>query len=422
LDNERIHAKYLIETPHSLEHAATVLAGEQSSGTFVSVPGETVELKERFGARVESVEQLDSVSSASLPGSKAPKPAGGQMQYRRGLVSISFPLLNFGPSLPALMSTVAGNLYELQELSGVRLVDLALPQAFAKQYPGPGFGIEGTRRLAQVEGRPLIGTIIKPSVGLSIEQLRPLVRDLANAGLDFIKDDELNADPPYAPLELRVPAVMDEINRIADKSGKKAMYAFNITGDMEDVLRGHELVRRHGGTCVMVNVNCVGLAAVVHLRRHCELPIHGHRAYFGAMARAPMLGIGFTAFQKIWRLAGVDHLHVGGFNSKFYEDNDEVAQSIRDCLTPMFGGYRVMPAISSAQWAGSAPVIYSATGAIDVIHLAGGGIIAHPGGTAAGVRSMQQGWEAAMSGTPIDDYARSRPELAAAIQKFGKRN
>ncbi len=422
MDNERIHAKYLIETPHSLDHAATVLAGEQSSGTFVSVPGETVELKERFGARVESIEPLDTVSSASLPGSKAPKSAGGQTQYRRGLASISFPLRNFGPSLPALMSTVAGNLYELQELSGVRLVDLALPQAFADRYPGPGFGIEGTRRLAQVEGRPLIGTIIKPSVGLSIEQLRPLVRDLAQAGLDFIKDDELNADPPYAPLEKRVPAVMDEINRIADKSGKKAMYAFNITGDLDDMLRAHDLVRRHGGTCVMVNVNCVGLAAVVHLRWHCELPIHGHRAYFGAMARAPLLGIGFTAFQKIWRLAGVDHLHVGGFNSKFYENNDEVAQSIRDCLAPMFGGYRVMPAISSAQWAGSAPLIYSATSAIDVIHLAGGGIIAHPGGTAAGVRSMQQGWEAAMSGTPLDEYARSRPELAAAIQKFGKRS
>jgi len=422
LDNERILAKYLIETPHSLEHAATVLAGEQSSGTFVSVPGETVELKQRFGARVESIEPLDTVSSASLPGSKPPKSAGGQTQYRRGLASISFPLRNFGPSLPALLSTVAGNLYELQELSGVRLVDLVLPQAFADRYPGPAYGIEGTRRLAQVEGRPLIGTIIKPSVGLSIDQLRPLVRDLAQAGLDFIKDDELNADPPYAPLAQRVAAVMDEIDRVSDKTGKKAMYAFNVTGDVDDMLRGHDLVRRHGGTCVMVNVNCVGLAAVAHLRRHCELPIHGHRAYFGAMARAPLLGIGFTAFQKIWRLAGVDHLHVGGFDSKFYEDNDEVAQSIRDCLTPMFGGYRVMPAISSAQWAGSAPVIYAATGAIDVIHLAGGGIIAHPGGAEAGVRSMQQGWEAAMSATPIDEYARSRPELAAAIQKFGKRN
>lgn len=422
MNGERIRAQYLIETPHSLEHAASVIAGEQSSGTFVSVPGETLELKERFGARVESIEPIETVSAASLPGSKAPKSADGQTQYHRGVASIAFPLDNFGPSLPALMSTVAGNLYELQELSGVRLVDLELPQAFAERYPGPGFGIDGTRRLARVEGRALIGTIIKPSIGLSIEQLRPLVRDLAEAGLDFIKDDELNANPPYASLAARVPAVMDEINRIADESGKKTMYAFNITGDIDDMLRGHDLVREHGGTCVMVNVNCVGLAAVAHLRRHCELPIHGHRAYFGAMARAPLLGIGFTAFQKIWRLAGVDHLHVAGFNSKFYETNDEVAQSIRDCLTPMFGDYRVMPALSSAQWAGSAPDTYSTTGATDVIHLAGGGIIAHPGGTAAGVRSMQQGWEAAMSGTPLDEYARSRPELAAAIEKFGKRS
>ena len=98
---------------------------------------------------------------------------------------------------------------------------------------------------------------------------------------------------------------------------------------------------------------------------------------------------------------------------------DEVAQSIRDCLTPMFGDYRVMPAISSAQWAGSAVPIHAATKTIDVLHLAGGGIIAHPGGTAAGVLSMQQGWEAALAGVPLDDYARTRPELRAAIDKFG---
>ncbi len=422
MSEDRVLVTYLIETPHPLEHAAAVIAGEQSSGTFVSVPGETQELKERFGARVESVELIDTVDSPSLPGSKAPKAQRGQQpEYRRGLASISFPLHNFGPSLPALLSTVAGNLYELQELSGVRLLDLELPQAFAERYPGPGFGIEGTRKLAQVVDRPLIGTIVKPSIGLSAEQLRPLVRDLAAAGLDFIKDDELNADPPYAPLAERVPAVMAEIERVADRTGKKTMYAFNITGDIDDLLRGYDLVRRSGGTCVMVNINCVGLAAVAHLRRHCELPIHGHRANFGAMARAPMLGIGFTAYQKVCRLAGVDHLHVGGFNSKFYESNAEVAQSIRDCLSPMFGGYRVMPAISSAQWAGSAVDIYAATKTMDVIHLAGGGIIAHPGGTAAGVRSMQQGWEAAIAGTPLAQYAQTRPELRSAIEKFGTR-
>jgi 3-oxoisoapionate-4-phosphate transcarboxylase/hydrolase len=422
MNQDRVLATYLIETPHSLEHAAAVMAGEQSSGTFVSVPGETNELKERFGATVLRIEPLDTVPAPSLPGSKAPRSETGRSEYRRGRVVISFPLHNFGPSLPSLLATVAGNLYELQELSGIRLVDLELPDAFAERYPGPGFGIDGTRRLAQVQGRPLIGTIVKPSIGLSKEPLCKLVRDLASAGLDFIKDDELQADPPYLPLAERIVAVMDEIQRVADATGKKAMYAFNITGDVDHMLRAHDLVKKHGGTCVMININSVGFAALAHVRRHSELPIHGHRANFGAMARHPQLGIGFTAYQKVCRLAGVDHLHVGGFNSKFYETNEEVGRSISDCLTPLFGNYRVMPAISSAQWAGSALPIYAATKTIDVVHLAGGGIIAHPGGTAAGVLSMQQGWEAALAGITLESYARNHPELRAAIEKFGGRS
>jgi ribulose-bisphosphate carboxylase large chain len=422
MSQERVVATYLVETPHPLEHAAAVIAGEQSSGTFVSVPGETHELKERFGAQVLRIKPLESSHAPSLPGSKAPRTQSGRIEYRRAEIAISFPLHNFGPSLPTLLATVAGNLYELQELSGVRLLDLELPRAFAERYPGPGFGIEGTRKLAQVAGRPLIGTIIKPSIGLLIEQLRALVRELALAGLDFIKDDELHADPPYAPLAERVPAVMSEIQRVADQTGKQAMYAFNISGDIEHMLRGHDLVKQHGGTCVMVSINNVGFAALSYLRRRCELPIHGHRNSFGAMARHPLLGIGFTAYQKLCRLAGVDHLHVGGFNSKFYESNEEVGRSIVDCLTPMFGDDRVMPVISSAQWAGSALDIYAATKTIDVLHLAGGGIIAHPGGTAAGVRSMQQGWEAALAGVALNEYAATRLELRAAIDKFGKRS
>jgi ribulose-bisphosphate carboxylase large chain len=422
MTQDRVLATYLIETPHSLEHAAAVIAGEQSSGTFVSVPGETHELKARFGAQVERIKPLESVGSPSLPGSKAPRSEGGRIEYRRGEIAISFPLHNFGPSLPNLLATVAGNLYELQELSGVRLLDLDLPQAFAERYPGPGFGIDGTRELAQVYGRPLIGTIVKPSIGLSTQELGKLVRGLALAGLDFIKDDELHADPPYAPLAERVPAVMSEIQRVTDQTGKKAMYAFNISGDIEQMLRGHDLVKKHGGTCVMVSVNNVGFAALAYLRQRCELPIHGHRNNFGAMARHPLLGIGYTAYQKLCRVAGVDHLHVGGFNSKFYESNEEVAQSIVDCLTPLFGDYRVMPAISSAQWAGSAVDIHTATKTIDVIHLAGGGILAHPGGIAAGVRSMQQGWEAALAGVPLLEYAATRAELRGAIEKFGKRS
>lgn len=418
---DKVQATYLIETPHSLEHAAMVIAGEQSSGTFVSVPGETDELKERFGAQVLQIKPLGSVRAPSLPGWKPPRPAGAESEFRRGEIVVSFPLHNFGTSLPNLLATVAGNLYELQELSGIRLIDLELPPAFAERYPGPGFGVDGTRKLVQIYERPLIGTIVKPSIGLSTSDLRSVVRDLAIAGLDFIKDDELHADPPYAPLAERVPAVMAEIERVADQTGKKTMYAFNISGDVDHMLRAHDLVIKHGGTCVMISVNNVGIAALAHLRKHCALPIHGHRNNFGAMSRHPFLGIGFTAYQKLFRLAGVDHLHVGGLDSKFYQTDEEVAQSITDCLTPLFGDYRVMPAISSAQWAGSAVKTYAETRTIDVIHLAGGGILGHPDGAAAGVSSMRQGWAAALAGTPLDEYAATHPELRAAIGKFGAR-
>ncbi|SDL69944.1 ribulose-bisphosphate carboxylase large chain [Modicisalibacter muralis] len=415
---DRVVATYLIETAFSLEYAAEVIAGEQSCGTFVAVPGETAALKDRHGARVISIKPLGAVSAPSLEGATAPHSARVASRYERGEVTISFPFHNIGPSIPNLLTTVAGNLYELQQVSGLRLVDLDLPASFAKRYPGPAFGIEGTRRLAGVDGRPLIGTIIKPSIGLMPDEIRPLIRDLACAGLDFAKDDELNGNAPYAPLAERVAVVMDEINRAADKTGKKMMYAFNITGDVDDLRRGHDLVRDAGGTCVMVAINSVGFAGLSYLRQHCELPIHGHRAMYGALARYPMLGIGFTAYQKICRLAGVDHLHVSGLGSKFYQSDEEVSQSILDCLTPLYGDYRVMPAVSSAQWAGSAVDTYARTDTIDLLHLAGGGIIAHPGGIAEGVRSMQQGWEAAMAGIEIGDYAATHSELKAAIEKF----
>ena len=152
MSQDRVLATYLIETPHSLEHAAAVIAGEQSSGTFVSVPGETPELKERFGAQVQRIKPLESVGSPSLPGSKAPRSEGGRTEYRRGEVVISFPLHNFGPSLPNLLATVAGNLYELQELSGVRLLDLELPPAFSARYPAPALASKARESLPRCMG------------------------------------------------------------------------------------------------------------------------------------------------------------------------------------------------------------------------------------------------------------------------------
>jgi ribulose-bisphosphate carboxylase large chain len=419
LTPDRIIATYRIETAHPLEKAAETMAGEQSAGTFVKVPGETAELRERHSARVERITELGEVAAPSLPGSRPPKAMSNPV-YRQAEVVLSFPLENVGLSLPQLMTTVAGNLFELAPFSGLRLMDIEIPPAFAEKYPGPQFGITGTRENAGVYDRPLIGTIIKPSVGLTPEQTADLVKTLCEAGLDFIKDDELIADPPYSTLKDRVTAAMRVINGHAEKTGKQVMYAFNISGDIDDLLRNHNTVLEAGGTCVMVNLLSVGLAGVAYLRKHCQLPIHGHRNGWGVLTRHPALGMEYIAFQKFWRLAGVDQLHVNGIRNKFTESDASVIAAARECLTPMPGiRYTVMPVFSSGQWAEQAPDTYKALNSVDLIYLAGGGIMAHPGGPAAGVASLREGWEAAMQGISLDEYAQNHPALRQALEKFG---
>jgi ribulose-bisphosphate carboxylase large chain len=416
--SERIIAEYLIETPMALESAAESMAGEQSTGTFTHVPGETETLRERYAARVESIEPLEACGTPSLPGAAKPTSPGGS--YRRGRVRISFPLENMGPNLPAIISTIAGNLFELRHLSGLRLLDLEFPASFAHHFPGPRFGIRGTRRLTGVAERPIIGTIVKPSVGLTPQGTAELVGTLGQAGVDFVKDDELMANPPHSPFDQRVDAVMRVVNEVANRTGRKLMYAFNISDQLDQMLRHHDKVVEAGGTCVMISLNSAGFAAVEYLAQRFSLPIHGHRNGWGMYSRHPALGMEFTAYQKLWRLAGVDHLHVNGLKNKFCESDDSVVRSIKACLTPMLGSNPPMPVVSSGQWAGQAEETFRRTRTLDIMYLAGGGILAHPDGPVAGVASIKQAWEAAAAGVSLEEYARTHGELRQSIDFFGR--
>jgi ribulose-bisphosphate carboxylase large chain len=413
---DRFEADYLLETPVAPERAAEIIAGEQSSGTFVAVPGETPELKERSAARVTQLVVLDEpVAQRSLPSALPPKPGE---RITRALVTLSWPLATIGPSLPNLLATVAGNLFELKDVSGLRLLDIRLPPAFGAAYAGPRFGIEGTRRLTAVHGRPLIGTIIKPSVGLDAEATAAMVKDLCEAGIDFVKDDELQSDGPNCPFDERVRAVMRVINDHANRTGKKVMYAFNLTGELDQMRRRHDLIRDLGGTCVMASLNSVGLSGMIELGRFSELPIHAHRNGWGYLSRHPLLGWSYVAWQKLWRLAGADHMHVNGLQSKFAEADESVIASARACLTPMFHDKPciAMPVFSSGQTARQAPGTYAGLGSADLIVTAGGGIMAHPDGLAAGVAGLREAWEATMARVPLNEYARERPALAKAIE------
>src|SRR5258708_7719892 len=144
-----------------------------------------------------------------------------------------------------------------------------VPAAFLDKYQGPQFGVGGTRTLSGVFDRPLIGTIIKPSVGLSPAATAGMVDALAEGGIDFIKDDELQADGPHCPFDERLKAVMRVIDRHADASGKKVMYAVNITGEIDEMLRRHDAVAAAGGSVIMWSVKNTGLPGLGARGRRC---------------------------------------------------------------------------------------------------------------------------------------------------------
>lgn len=434
---ERIFATYRIETPLAVEQAAASLAGEQSFGTFVEVPGETAELKQRFAARVEKITPLESVPTPSLPGGRS---ATGKFQ--RAEVVVSWSLENMGYNLPALVSTVQGNLYELQQFTGLKLMSLEVAASFARHFRGPKFGVAGCRALTGVHGRPLIGTIIKPGIGLSPQQTADLVEVLCEAGIDFIKDDELMADPPHSPFDERVDAIMRVVNVHADRTGKKVMYAFNVSDELDAMQRHYEKVVRSGGTCAMISLNSVGLSGAKQICDLGALAIHGHRNGWGMLNRHPLLGIEFPAYQVLWRLAGVDQLHVNGIANKFWERDDSVVRSLEACLKPLFPERGVhapsaspadrtlqrhecrgpiLPVVSSGQWGGQACETYRRTKTVDLLYLAGGGILAHPDGPAGGVRSLRKWWEAAVEGLTLEQAAARYPELPRSVEKFGRR-
>ena len=409
-----VTAVYVIETSLPLEHAAQVLAGEQSTGTFVRTRLETDEVRSRSAAQIVSVTEVPLTGSSPLPGS-----VGDSDSRRRAIVSMRFPLDNFGPSIPNLLAAVAGNLFEIKELAAVKLIDLDLPPEFAARYLGPQFGVEGTRRLLGRERGAMVGTIIKPSIGLTPDELAGVVDELASAGIDFIKDDELQGNGRIAPLKERVRAVMPVLERHADRTGVKPMYAFNITDDIDRLQANHDLVAQAGGTCVMVCVNMVGLAGLDYLRRRSALAIHGHRAMFGAFSRSDQLGIGFRAWQKLVRLCGADHLHTNGISNKFYETDDEVLDSIRAVRSPLLGLRSMVPVLSSGQWGGLAHATYAAVGTTDVLMLAGGGIHGHPDGVTAGVASMRDAWDSAARGEDITTALAESEPLRRASEVFG---
>ncbi len=400
-----IRLTYLIETPGDPEKLAEKIASDQSTGTFVEVPGETAELKARVAARVVGLRTLSPLQVPSIPTT-----ASGP--FNRAEADIEFPLDAVGTDLSALMTIAIGGAFAIKGFTGLRVIDMKLPEVFHEAYLGPQFGVAGSRKLTGVYDRPIIGTIVKPALGLRPAETAELVRDVVAANVDFVKDDEKLMSPIYSPLRDRVKAIMPIILDHEQKTGKKVMYAWGISAiDPDEMMRNHDMILKAGGNCAVININSIGFGAMAFLRKRSGLVLHAHRNGWDMLTRHPGFGMDFKVWQQFWRLLGVDQFQINGIRVKYWEPDESFVRSFKAVSSPLFDATDcALPVAGSGQWGGQAHDTYERTGrSIDLMYLCGGGIVSHPGGAGAGVKAVKQAWDAAVAGIALETYAKAPP-------------
>ena len=198
------------------------------------------------------------------------------------------------------------------------------------------------------------------------------------------------------------------------------------------MLKRAELVKDSGNEFVMIDVFISGFSAVQGFREeNFPMAIHAHRAMHAAITRNPRHGITMLTLAKVYRLLGVDNLHIGTAVGKMEGSAKEVS-GIREEIQ-----LDIVPERDDRfeqRWAGMKPVLAVASGGLhpghvpavvdilgkDIVIQAGGGVHGHPQGTRAGARAMRQALEAKMQGISLEEYAKDHKELREALDKFLK--
>lgn len=336
-------------------------------------------------------------------------------------VKIAYPVELFEPSnMPNILSSVAGNVFGLKTLKNLRLNDIDLPAKLIKSFKGPKHGIKGVRKILKVKERCLVGTIIKPKLGLKTRDHVRVAYDAWVGGCDVVKDDENLSSQKFNSFKKRVEKTLKARDKAERKTGEKKVYLSNVTAETNEMIKRAKLVKKRGGRYIMVDVLTVGFSALQTLRNHnLNLVIHAHRAMHGAMTKNPRHGISMNVLAKLLRIVGVDQLHIGTVVGKMFETREEVLENCKALKDRMGNLKKVMPVASGGLHPELVPELIKFFGN-DVVIQAGGGIHGHPSGTVAGAKAMRQVVDAVMKKIDLKEYAKSHKELRAALKKWSK--
>ena len=376
----------------SMKEAAGGVAAESSIGTWTNI-STMQNYVNRLAAKVFSV--------------------------RGNIIKIAYPeeLFEAG-NIPNILSSVAGNVFGMKIAKNLKLLDIGLPDNLLSSFPGPAYGIEGVRKTLAVKKRPLVGTIVKPKIGLNSEDHAKVAYDAWRGGCDVVKDDENLSSQKFNEFETRLSKTLDLRDRAETETNEKKMYLINVTAETKEMLRRAQLIEDAGGEYAMVDVLTVGWSGLQTLRNeNFKLILHGHRAGHAAITKNPKHGISMKVLAKLSRIAGIDQLHVGAAVGKMFEEKEEVLDNCDALTSRMAGMKKALPVASGGLSPLQVPEIIKIFG-IDVVIQAGGGIHGHPKGTVAGAKAMRQAVDAALRDISLKEYAKEHKELKGALGKW----
>ena len=391
---------------YKLEKVANEVALESSVGTWDKVEGLNKKVIKELGAKVFSI--------------------------KKDQVRIAYPIKIFElGNMPSILSGVAGNIFGMKVIKELRLEDIKFPKKIIKSFKGPQFGIKGVRKMLGIKKRPLVGTIVKPKLGLTPKQHAEYAYNAWKGGLDLVKSDENLTNQSFNKFKTRFLLTIKAMKKAEKETGEKKIYVENVTAETKEMIKRAKFVQDNGGNCAMIDIITCGWAAFQTLRNeNLNLIIHAHRAGHGMFTEDPNHGMSMEVVAQLARMIGADNLHIGAIFGKMKGEKEEIlhiekeiesqfTKQTKNNLSQRWYGMKPTFAVCSGGiHAGVLQKLIKSTGK-DIIAQAGGGVGAHPLGVEAGAKSMRQAIDAVMKKIDLKEYAKTHKELKLAIDRWG---
>lgn len=365
----------------------------------------------------------------------------GKVNDKSGFIKIAYPLEHFDTkNMLQFQASVLGNIFGLKELEELYIWDISFPRKYQKYFTGPKHGLSGIRKMAGTEksGRPHIGTIIKPKVGLTPKEWAHVAYEAYVGGLDLVKDDENLVDQKFCRWKDRLHEVVKSIESAGKETGQNHLYSCNITDRYSRMVERVEYLKSMGlqkNIIVMLDSYIIGPGAlqdILELTKRYGFATHGHRAGFAAANRGNF-GVNFQIYEKFFRFLGIDQLHIGTGVGKM-EGSPIAIKRLHDIAEQQKLPEKFYLGSLEMEYASHIkPMLSIASGGLDAgkvdalvkLHgmnlniQAGAGVHGHPGGTRKGAMSLRQAVDAVMEGVSSMEYKKTHHELAEAIAKWG---